>query len=254
MTAVEQSTGKRSALAKAMAVLESLLSHTRLSDIAQDTNLPMATVHRILSELVDGGWVHQSSSKEYFPGQRLYATAGSLQEDSHIVAIATPQLEWLRERTGFGVSLGLHRRDAIMCVAEVDGKGVYRMHSRLGALLPLYSTAIGKSVLATFDDDYTRALVDRHRLKPFTSRTRTELQPLLEDVRATRNRGWAFDEGEHEPTVNSVGAAITAARGKVIGALAVSALDFELDLTSAPNVAKAVQRAAGKISESLGAP
>lgn len=66
-----QSTGL-TALGKAAVVLEALDTPRSLSDVADTTSLPLPTVHRILHEIADFGWVHRTgwlwTRAEHAPG------------------------------------------------------------------------------------------------------------------------------------------------------------------------------------------
>lgn len=246
---------KLSATGKTLAVLEALIVETRLSDIATRAGLGTSTTHRILSELVEAGWAtHDPAERRYTPGRRMHAAAGALHDDSHVVGTAMPCLEHLRALTGFTIHMGLQKGDEIMYAAKLNGTGSYRMISRVGGLVPMHSTAIGKAVLSTWPDEQVVALVERHGLKAVTPNSHQSAASLLQDLEATRRRGWALDAGENEPILRCIGAPIIAATGKAIGGVSVSALHFELPDDSFDRVAAAVRSSARRISEALGAP
>lgn len=249
---MNERTGPASALAKGLAVLEAVLSNDRLSDLAKATGLSNSTVHRILSELVANGWVYQDETKRYRPGRGMLALAGLLSDDAEINRQARPHLEALRETTGATVHFGLIKDDAVMYAAKLDGRGAYRMVSRVGGVVPLHSTSIGKSVLATLPDREVIGIMQRTGMRGVTGATHTTVTSLLEDLRATRERGWAFDNGENELNLRCVGAAVFDASGRAIGGVSVSALEFELPLAKLREVSEYVMHTARGISASLG--
>lgn len=243
-----------SALAKGLTILESVVSHDRLSDIARRSGLSNSTVHRVLNDLAETGWVFQTSDRTYHPGRRLHALAGLLREDAQIIAQARPHLERLRQGTGMTVHFGLVKGDEIMYAAKLDGLGSYRMTSKIGAAVPMYSTGIGKSVLATLEDEDVLACVERTGMRPITSGTHTTPATLLPDLQLTRRNGWAIDNGENEEDLRCVAAAIFDSAGYAIGGVSVSALAFEMPSTRMPSLADKVTAIAREISSSLGAP
>ena len=85
-----------------------------------------------------------------------------------------------------------------------------------------------------------------------TDATHTTVAALLEDLRATRQRGWAIDNGENEDGLRCVGAPIFDASGAGIGGVSVSALEFELPVSRLREVAEHVKRAGHGISDALG--
>lgn len=73
MTAVAPRTlaGNVSALGKAGLIIDAVhAGHSRLCDIAANAQLGTSTAHRILSELVDIGWVRQEGRGLYEPAGR----------------------------------------------------------------------------------------------------------------------------------------------------------------------------------------
>lgn len=249
---MDESDAPLSALAKGLALLEAVLSNERLSDLSKATGLSHSTVHRTLSDLVARGWVYQDEYKHYRPGPRMHALAGLLKEDGEINRQARPFLEELRKATGMTVHFGLMKHDSIMYAAKLDGLGAYRMVSRVGAFVPLHSTSIGKSVLATMPDAEVTEIVRRAGLRRVTENSHTEVAALLDDLRASRQRGWAIDNGENELSLRCVGAAVFDASGRALGGVSVSALEFELPVSRLRDVAEHVMSAGRGISASLG--
>lgn len=242
-----------SALIKGLSVLDAVLSHDRLKDIAEAAGISTSTAHRILSELVGAGWVSQDEQRRYRPGRHLYAIGGLLGgDDASINREARPALDELRKATGFTVHFGLIKDDVVMYAAKLDGTGAYRMKSRLGGIVSMYSTSIGKAVLATYPEQYVAQICRRVGMKPVTASTHTTLTSLLEDLSECRARGYAIDEGENEVGLRCVGAPVFDSAGRAIGGVSVSALDFELPAGSTDAVAAHVRRAAAQISASLG--
>lgn len=245
-------TASRSALAKGLAMLEAVLSNDRLSDLSKATDLSFSTTHRVLSELVATGWVLQDENKHYVPGRRMHAIAGLLREDGEIGRVARPYLEELRRVTGLTVHVGLVKGDGVMYAAKLDGLGSYRMRSRVGGMVPLHSTSIGKAFLATMPDARVAEIIKRTGMARVTDSTHTTITTLFDDLRSTRQRGWAIDNGENENGLRCVGAPIFDASGASIGGVSVSALEFEIPVPRLREVAQHVIRAGQSISDALG--
>ncbi|MGV8881099.1 MAG: IclR family transcriptional regulator [Rhodoglobus sp.] len=245
--------GSSSAILKGLSVLDAVLAHERLTDIAEATGLSPSTAHRILSELVAAGWVSQDSSRHYRPGRHMHAIGGLLSGDDAVInREARPALESLREATGFTVHFGLTKDDVIMYAAKLDGLGSYRMKSRLGVVVPMYSTSIGKAVLSTYPEQHVAQICRRIGMRPVTPATHTTVIALLEDLAGCRQQGFAIDDGENEPGLRCVGAPVFDASGRAIGGVSVSALDFELPVSRTAEIAAHVKRAAAQISSNLG--
>jgi IclR family acetate operon transcriptional repressor len=252
MTAVERHPEQqRSALMKGLHVLESVASHHRLSDIAATTGLSVSTVHRILTDLVENGWVEQDAGRQYRPGVRVHGLVSLLHNDEEIVRRALPHLRALRDRTGFTVHMARYGRENLVYIAKIDGLGSYQMRSRVGDAIPLWSTAIGKAVLAALDERSTRELVAGATLERRTPATITSRRELLEQVDVIRSRGWSTDDGENELHTRCVGVALRDASGRVIGGVSLSGLDHEMTLETAADLAPRVSETGRSIERQL---
>lgn len=253
MTPVNQAAPEpKSALAKGLEVLEAVLSHNRLSDIASSTGLSHSTVHRILNDLATTGWVHQDELRKYQLGPRTHALAVLLHDDGEISRQAFPFLEGLRDRTGMTVHFGLLKHDFVMYIVKLDGHGAYRMKSRVGGTVPLHCTAIGKSILSTLPDQTVRQTLGRAGMKRITPTTHVTPEALLHDLAVVRQRGWALDNAENEENLRCIGAPVRDASGSAIGGVSISAMEFELPVERLDEIAALVAAAGSGISENLG--
>lgn len=257
MTALHSSErpGSRTAISKTMAVLEAVLERSRLCEIAEVAGLSNSTTHRILAELVSLGWVYYDQDRRrYHAGVAMHRLAGALADDRHVARLAMPHLVELNRRTGFTVYLGLESSGIITYAAKLDGASGYRMLSRVGGSVPMHSSAIGKAVLATWGEEDVRRWASQHELEQITPNTHHELGSLLTDLRLCRKRAWAFEDGENEPLLSGIAAAVFSSSGEAIGGVGVSAMHAELPSGMAKDIARYVQSAAQAISESLAAP
>lgn len=242
----------RSAADKTLLVLEALAEHTRVADLAKGTDLPKATVHRILQTLVRHGFARTDGQGEYTGGPRILSLAGQFLQRLDIAERVRPVLRDLQERTGWTVHLALLSGDEAIYVAKIEGDQPYTLASRVGMSLRLHCTSIGKSILATMSDDEVRALVRRAGMPARTANTHTGEDALLADLAGVRRRGYAEDHEENETGVRAVGAAVFDHTGAVLGAVSAAALVYRDEPTEARGAL--VKQAAADVSTALGAP
>jgi len=239
------------ALAKFVAVVESLGEQRRVSDIARATGLAVSTAHRILGELAELGWVHQAGDREYLPGPRLLAMAGSIGAGGDQATLALPALQALCDRTGNTVHFGVRQGDEAVYVQKIDGRRAYMMRSRIGNALPLHSTAIGKALLSALPETEVRGITRRTGLPPRTPATIVDEDELLEHLAAARRRGWAVDNGENELHTRCIGAVVWDVSGP-IGGVSLSALEFDMTAADIRRLAPMVIETATAVSHALG--
>ena len=252
----EPATGRQappSAIAKVVAVVEALAHEHGISQVARRTGLATSTVHRILQELVDVGWVRVDGEHEYLLGARLLSLAGQAVDGPTLARIAHPILRQLSEDSGgHATHFAVRSGDEAVYLDKVEGRRAYQMRSRVGLGIPLHTTAIGKALLATLPEGEVRAILARTGMPTMTPRTITDIDDMLGHLEAVRRQGYAMDSEENEAHIRCVGAAVTDHRGMPIGGISVSGLAFEMDEARVERLARLVKRAAGDLTRELG--
>lgn len=243
----------RSAIAKMVTVLEALAEEHGISGIARRTGLPVSTVHRILQELNQLGWVRNDGEQGYLLGARLLSLAGQAADSDTVARVAHPVLNRLSEQCGYAVHFAVRSGDEAVYVDKVEGQRAYRMRSRIGLAIRLHCTAIGKAVLANLAADEVRAILSRTGMPAMTPRTITNPGKMLDHLATVRAHGCAVDDEENEDGIRCVGAAVVDHRGVTIGGLSVSGLAFEVDADRVQQLVPLVRNAADTVSGLLGA-
>lgn len=241
---------RRTALAKAVAVVEALAPGGRLSDIARVTALPVSTTHRILQELVALGWAREAGGR-YSLGARVLALSSRSTGGAELARLARPALRDLAAQTGRTVHFAMTDGDQLVYLDKIEGRGSYAMKSRVGMAIPMHCTSIGKAVLAAMSDTDVRALAARTGLPAATPRTFTDTGELLRHLQKVRARRYAVDDEENEPHTRCVGAAVLDHRGEPVAGVSVSSLAFDLSGADAADIAPLVVACADRISASF---
>jgi DNA-binding IclR family transcriptional regulator len=238
---------------KALTVLEALAQHSRVTDIASATGLPKSTVHRILQSLLGWGFARSDGNGGYLPGPRILTLAGRVMSRFDPAQHANVALRALRDGTGLAVHFAVRSGDEAVYVDKLEGRRPYQMRSRVGMGVPLHTTAIGKAILAELGEVEVVEIVQRTGMQSMTRRSITETPVLLRQLAESAERGYAIDDGENDPGIGCIGAAVFDHTGRVMGGLSISALGFEIDLDSG-ELSAAVIGAAREVSLALGAP
>lgn len=243
-----------SAVQKVLLVAEALSrggAPRHLADIAERSGLPKASVHRILHDLSDAGFVVCHARGTYGPGYRLLGLASELLAEDEGQDTVGRVLRGLRDATGCAVHVGVRSANDAVYVYKVETTRPYQMSSRVGMRLALHCTAIGKSILAALNDDELTELLSHLELTRRTERTITRRAAILKEISQVRQRGFAIDDEENERHVRCVGAAVTDSSGGIFGAVSASSLTFDLSEKRALEIASVVKEAAQKLSTAL---
>jgi IclR family transcriptional regulator, acetate operon repressor len=241
---------------KALAILE-LIAGTSvplsLAEIADSWGIPKPTAHRLLQTLLRRGYVRQDSDRAYTSGPRTLEMGRLARATFDYARVARPTLIELRERTGQTIQLGILDDFQVRCVDQLEGSGAFRMASRIGYVLDLHTTAIGKSVLAFAEPALRDEFLASGRQQAKTTNTVTSVPALRRRLDLIVEQGFAIDEKEDQPHVCGVGAPVFSERSFAIGGVSVSGPEFEISRADAEKLASLVMSGARAISLALGA-
>ncbi|WP_371780002.1 IclR family transcriptional regulator [Streptosporangium subroseum] len=243
-----------SSIDKALAVLEAIAEHHRVTDIAAATGVSKSTVHRILQSLVEWGFARTDGNGGYEPGPRILTLAGRVMNRFDPARQASQALRALHDRIGYTTHFAVRSGDEAVYVDKLEGRRPYQMPSRIGMSLRLHCTAIGKAVLAQLGADEVRSIVDRTGLPSAAPNTLTTVEGLLAHLVDVRARGYALDDEENLPGILCVAAPVFDHTGQVLGGISISGLAMDMSMEDLERFAPDVVAAAREVSLALGAP
>jgi IclR family acetate operon transcriptional repressor len=241
-------------VARAFALLELMTQAggvVGLSQLAQRSQLPTPTIHRLLRTLVADGYVRQLPSRRYSLGPKLIHLGAVAGQVSGVWA--QPVLDGLVERLGESANLASLDRDMMVYVAQAPSPHAMRTFTEVGRRVHPHCTGVGKAILAELPDDQVRAIVARSGLPAQTDRTLTDPEDLLAELALVRQRGYAVDEGEQEVGVRCYAVAVPAAA--VPTAVSISGpavrLTPERGFQAVPSLLRAARQLAGVLSDQV---
>lgn len=190
---------------RAFGLLEVIADHggvASLSVMAQRSDLPLPTIHRLLRTLVDLGYLRQQPSREYALGPRLIHLGDS--SGRMIATWARPHLARLVDELGETANLAMLDGDQIVYVAQVPSRHSMRLFTEVGQRVFPHCTAVGKALLSVLPAEQAEAILRRTGMQAHTDRTIVDPQALTEQLEWSRRHGYAVDEGEREIGVRCV--------------------------------------------------
>ncbi|MCM3660612.1 IclR family transcriptional regulator [Georgenia satyanarayanai] len=177
-------------------VLTDLGGSAALSELAEASQLPLPTIHRLMRTLVVRGYARQLPSRRYTLGPRLIRLGESAGRQ---LGVGTrPHLERLARELGESANLAMIDRDMVVYVAQAASSHSMRMFTELGRRVYCHCTGVGKVVLAQLSDETIEQIVGRVGMPPATDRSITTLAALLEEMARVREQGYGVDDGEQE--------------------------------------------------------
>ncbi|WP_422479338.1 IclR family transcriptional regulator [Pleomorphochaeta sp. DL1XJH-081] len=223
-----------------------------LTAIAQKVDLPISTVFRLLSNLVERGYVEKRDSGIYKIGLKFIEISALFLNRLELKTEAHPILVELTKRVGFVSFMAINIEDHVCYTDRVDTSDTLRSYSYIGQRRSLFSTGLGKSLLLRWEKDSLEKFILEHELTRRTHNTITDRKFLLKELEESRKRGWTYDNEEDQLGFRCIAAPVRDYRKEVIAAISVSwALEY-FDEVDEEKVASAVVHAATEISKRLG--
>ncbi|GAA3882865.1 IclR family transcriptional regulator [Leifsonia kafniensis] len=232
----------QNAVSKALRMLSLLAqSHDpmRLGDIADAVGMPKSSVHRILTILVEEGYVEPTGEGYYRPGNGLRVLAAGMEGHSGSGIEAT--LGGLQRALEHTVFLAVLNGDSIIYTHRVDPKLSYRLAPDVGSQLPLTRSAAGKAILAYLPDNERDELIGDDE----------NYADLVSELAVIREKSFAIDYGEADSSLCSVAAAVLDNNSYPVAAVCVSSLVYVLDPAGLASMGGAIIEAADEISRRL---
>ena len=130
------------------------------TEVAKLSALPASTVHRFLANLESAGFLNCDGNGTYQMGIACVSLGQAARGQLDIRRVSLPHLQELNRRTRETVHLTVRHALFAVYVEKLDSPEPLRIHSRIGAAVPLYCTAVGKVLLAYMPEAELEKILD----------------------------------------------------------------------------------------------
>jgi DNA-binding IclR family transcriptional regulator len=220
--------------------------------VAGLSRLPVSTVHRFLANLVTAGFLSCDVDGTYHLGIACFAIGQAAVGQLDIRRLSLPYLRELNHQTRETIHLTVRHGMSAVYVEKLDSPEPLRIHSRIGAAVPLYCTAVGKVMLAYMPEEEQERILPEIAIKRLTANTVGNLQELKTELYRVRKNGYACDLEEHEMHIRCMAAPIWDHNGTVQSSVSITAPVVRMPVTRLRQLAPLIQSAGLQISRELG--
>lgn len=238
-------------LIKASLILDTLSVHQEctLQSIAVHTNLTASTALKILETLTYIGYVDRTEKKTYRLGAKLIKFSNLTLTDNQLNKIVQPFLQELRDEIDETIHLGVLTGNEILYLNKMEPKNQrIMMSSKVGITRPLYSSAMGKAVLASFSEEQLQKYFQETSLIPWTEQTVVSKIKLTKQLQEVQKTKIAIDDEEMEKDIYCIGTTIDKL-GKTIGAFSISIPKYRVTTPLLEHASCIILRTKKKIEE-----
>lgn len=194
-----------------------------IADIADELGMSRSTTHRYMITLLALGYLEQGASRKYRLGLRVSDLGMSALNCTGLRQQSRPLLEDLRRRTSYTVNVAVLDGPEILYVDRVRsfrrGQVKIDMDLGVGSRLPMYCTAMGKLLLAHLSEHERRGLIADLKLSKHGPNTITSKKALRAELERVREEGFAINDQELSPGLQSISAPIRSDSGQVVAAV-----------------------------------
>ncbi|WP_160913656.1 IclR family transcriptional regulator [Halobacillus litoralis] len=222
-------------LSKALQLLRFFTEETpywRLDKISEASDLPKATVYRLMKTLEEEGFIQRVSfyqngvfidGEMYQLGTRLIELGHMVSSQFEIRGLALPHMRKLQQEFGESVQLIIMDQDEAIYIEKVESDKPVRLYTKIGRRAPLYAGACPRTLLSFLPDhEIQRILQQEKEKKKYASQTMIDDEVIMEKVKETRKCGYSYSQSELEEGTASVGTPIFDRFGEIAAGISVA--------------------------------
>jgi DNA-binding IclR family transcriptional regulator len=220
-----------------------------VKDAAERLDVAPSTAHRLLAALVYRDFAVQDEERQYLPGPAMVVREWeALPVDALRVALR-PALELVFEQARETAQLLVRQRGNVRFVEGIQLDAPLRVTVRSGDLMPAFTSAGGKALLAELRDEQLDSLYPKGLPDWPTARLK-DLAALKRQLAKVRKAGYGTNLEETEQGVCGIGVAVHDSIGRGVAAFTVAVPSVRFERADIPHYLEAL-RAGGALATEL---
>ncbi|MCY0898660.1 MAG: IclR family transcriptional regulator [Firmicutes bacterium] len=232
-----------------LSVLAEVPTGLTFTDLLARLELPRSSLHALLQTLLQSRMiVYDGETKLYHYGPKVWELSMSYYHRIHLVPLAWPYLQEIRDRTNQTVQMAILDGSDILYVAKIESSHPLQLVSHVGSRLPAYATGLGKALLATLGPSALDRVLKGVTFQRFTSNTVGSHDELVHELALTRERGYAVDHGEYSADVRCVAYPVLGFQNLGIASISVSCSVEQFVPDTVTELTELLRKAAYEIS------
>jgi len=235
---------------KALRIIEALSAsddERGVSELSRQVRLTKSNTFRILSTLVDQGYVQSNpETSRYFLTLKIWEQGTRVMDRNPIRRVARPHLQALFAKINETILVSVLDLPNVLYIEKIESDNPVRASARVGQRAPALRAASGKSILAFYPNE----TIEQYATQGIGHKT--DVMQFQNELSQIRERGYAISISGSRPGVNSIAAPIWGGQMVPSGALSVSGPAERCTLKYLQGISSVIVNASTLISESLG--
>lgn len=238
---------------KILELLERAKEGLTFGELLEKTGIPKPSLARILNLLESHNFIRNSTDGRYRLGYKLLSLGYSVYANLDLVKEAKPFLTKLVDLTKETAELAILDREEILYLDKIESPEPIRLVARIGSRYKtLHCTAVGKVFLAYMGKDFLKDYLSRVGLPPFTEKTITDENTLIEELNLVRIKGYAFDDEEVRLGVRRIASPVFGSFKGLLAVIGIAGPTFRITIDKKEELGEVVRGVAMSLSERLG--
>lgn len=181
------------------------------------------STYRILCSLVAAGYMYRDPrTTRYHLGAKFIELDRVTERQQDVLVRTRPFLEAFVDEFGETANVGRIENGELVCLTTLEGTHRLRVGALANGRMAIYSSALGKAILAAMPSEEQDAILDELQFERLTSSTVASRRDLRAQLAATARRGYALDKEETLLGVRSVGVAVRDLHGYPVAAISIT--------------------------------
>jgi DNA-binding IclR family transcriptional regulator len=224
------------------------------SGISRRANLPWATTVRLIRTLEhEGLLLRLPASDRYVPGPTLLGLITGDASAALITSVAMPELERLVREVEESMNLTIVHGGRLDVVEQLDPPRLMRPANYIGRWYPEHASSIGKLLLAEYDEERLRAVVEEP-LQRFGPASLTTMDDLRADLAGIRKHGYSVAVDELEEGLAAISIGVRSPDGVLVAMLSASGPSSRFDEKKRRAALVHMRQAAAAVERTLAPP
>jgi len=223
-----------------------------LAELAVRLALPKATVHRLCTQLMDGGFLARDTDERcYAVGPALRQLAFDTLNHGVVRGLRHEVLAAVVTQVGETCNFTTLDGTQVLYIDRVEAQWPLRLTLDVGSHVPLHCTASGKLFLADLPRARRDALIAQLPLTRMTRHTLTSAKALKSECDVIAGQGHSCDREEFIVGLIAVAVPVRDAEGRTRAAIALHAPLARTSLAQAQRTLPALRTAAARMAALL---
>jgi len=248
---------KGSAITRVMQIIEAVSKAERPlspADLAIFLHIPKPSIHRLLKQLEDDGFVQTTMRGLIIPGARMHGVAWGVLHSDRFSAPRKAILEHLTQHTGETCGIAIPKGTEMVYYDRVQSDWPLQLNLKVGSHTPAWCTASGKLYLSSLPKQRRQKIISHLPLRQYARNTIVDAKKLEAELLAIKNRKISTDNEEFVDGMVACGVPVLDGDNKLCACLFIHAPVLRKSLDQLIGFSDILQAAATELGALIDGP